>query len=339
MKLPAAILPLELSANFFKGRTVQQKTHQELLNRIKELEDECSQLRHENMNAGFGDNHLRELLDNIPAPIYLKDADFNYISINRKYEELAHVKLEGVIGKSDFHIFPQPVAALFRSQDEEVIKKGTPLEFEETIPLPDGIHTYITSKFPLYENSGNLSAVGGFCTDITGRKKAEEELNKHRDLLEEMVMQRTKELGQKSLRLEESNIALKVLLRQREDDKVNIEDNVLQNIEKLVLPYLEKIKGRMIDFEEFAFIEAIELNLKEITAPFNSNHSKDLSKLTPAEIQIVDLVKKNKTTKEIARLLKLSPKTIASHRQNIRKKLDLTNTKTNLRTVLLTNQK
>jgi DNA-binding CsgD family transcriptional regulator len=150
---------------------------------------------------------------------------------------------------------------------------------------------------------------------------------------------RTKELGRKTQHLEESNIALKVLLRQREKDKINIEDIVLNNIEKLVLPYLEKIKIKMDGFDEYAYIEAIESNLKEITRSFNNNFSNELSKLTPAEIQIVDLIKKNKTTKEIARLLKLSPTTIATHRQNIRKKLNLTNKKANLRTFLLINQK
>jgi len=315
------------------------ETSQELLQKIKELEHECNQLRSENVNADFGDKYLREILDNIPAPVYLKDVQGKYIRINKKYEQLANVKLTDIEGKDDFDIFPQPVAALFRAQDKEVIEKGIPLEFEETIPLVDGFHTYITSKFPLYGKNGKLTAVGGFCTDITVRKKAEEELKRHRHHLEEMVKKRAKELEQKTLHLEESNIALKVLLQKREEDKKNIEKNVLHNIEKLVLPYLEKLKNKMAEFEEYTYIEAIELNLKEIIEPFNSNSLNDFSKLTPSEIQIIDLIKKNKTTKEIATLLKLSPTTIATHRQNIRKKLNLTNQKTNLRTILLTNQK
>lgn len=151
-----------------------QKTRQELLQKIKELELECNQLRQESKNAAYRDQYIREILDNIPAPIYLKDAQGNYKRVNKKYEELAGVKLADIVGKNDFDIFPQPVAELFQSQDKEVIQQGLPLEFEETIPLADGIHTYITSKFPLHGKDGAISAVGGFCTDITKRKLAED---------------------------------------------------------------------------------------------------------------------------------------------------------------------
>jgi len=130
---------------------------------------------------------------------------------------------------------------------------------------------------------------------------------------------------------------LKVLLQQREEDKKETEEKILHNVEKLVLPYLEELKTRMSESEEYAYVEIIELNLKEIILPFSLSLSGDLSKLTPAEIQIADLIRKGKTTKDIAKLLKLSPTTIATHRQNIRKKLALTNQKINLRTILATN--
>ena len=160
---------------------MRQKTRQELLQKIKELEHECNQLRQESKKTNSNDTYLREILDNIPAPIYLKDAQGNYKRVNKKYEELAGVKLADIVGKNDFDIFPQPVAELFQSQDKEVIQQGLPLEFEETIPLADGIHTYITSKFPLHGKDGAISAVGGFCTDITKRKLAE-------DAKEELIM-------------------------------------------------------------------------------------------------------------------------------------------------------
>jgi PAS domain S-box-containing protein len=170
--------------------------------------------------------------------------------------------------------------------------------------------------------------------DITKRKQAEEELNKHRNHLRELVVNRTTELEQKTLHLEEYNVALKVLLQQREEDKKQIEEKMLHNVEKLVLPYLEKLKTRMSQSEEYAYIEIMESNLREIILPFAPSLSGNLAKLTPTEIQIADLIRKGKTTKEIAKLLKLSPITISSHRQNIRKKLGLTNKKINLQTSL-----
>lgn len=150
-----------------------QKTEQELLQKIKELEHENSMLKQAEKSGNPGENYILGILNNIPAPIYLKNSKGCYIMINKRYEELAHVVMADIVGKNDFDIFPQPVAELFKSQDMEVKAKNAPIEFEETIPLPDGIHSFITSKFPLHGQDGAISGVGGFCTDITERKKIE----------------------------------------------------------------------------------------------------------------------------------------------------------------------
>ena len=119
-------------------------------------------------------------------------------------------------------------------------------------------------------------------------------------------------------------------MKQREQDKKEIEEKVLLNVEKLILPYLEKLKARSTQFAENAFVEIVESNLKEIISPFSHSLSRNLQKLTRAEMQVADLVRQGKTTKEIAELLGLSPATVATHRQKIRKKLALTNKKINL---------
>jgi PAS domain S-box-containing protein len=164
-----------------------QKTRKELLQKIKELELECNLLKKEREKKGSYEKYMREILNNISAPIFLKDAQGRYIMINKKYEELAHITLADISGKNDFDIFPQPVASLFRSQDEEVIQKGITCEFEETIPLADGIHTYITSKFPLRGKDAVISAVGGFCTDITEKKLAEVRLLNEKNFLDSLL--------------------------------------------------------------------------------------------------------------------------------------------------------
>lgn len=155
---------------------MSQNTREELQQRIKELEHENNMLKQVNKARDSSDNYMKEILNNIPAPLYLKGTQGNYLMINKRYEELAHVVLADIVGKNDSDIFPQEVAALFRSQDQEVIMKNAPIEFEETIPLPDGIHSFITVKFPLHGKDGVISGVGGFCTDITEQKKAVEQV-------------------------------------------------------------------------------------------------------------------------------------------------------------------
>jgi PAS domain S-box-containing protein len=143
--------------------------------RIKELERDTEDLQTEVRVLREREGDLLAILSNTPAPIYLKDAAFKYIRVNRRYEALAHVTSDALSGLTDYDIFPKAVADLFRQQDEEVIRAGRPREFEETIPLPDGEFTFITVKFPVFDEGGKLRAVGGFCADITARKKTEKE--------------------------------------------------------------------------------------------------------------------------------------------------------------------
>ena len=121
---------------------------------------------------------LQSIIDNIPAPIYLKDLDGKYLFINEQYEFLTDTPRKKITGKNDYDIFPKQIAALFRSQDDQVRDGNVPMEFEETIPLKDGVHTFITNKFPLTDKNGEIYAVGGFCTDITKTIHYQEALEK-----------------------------------------------------------------------------------------------------------------------------------------------------------------
>lgn len=306
-------------------------SYQELEDRIQVLEKRLSEY-------SSTDNsylcHLEAILNNTNMPIYLKDSDYNYLYVNKQYEMLAHVTNEKIQGKDDFAIFPQEIAELFRSQDEEVVERLTLVEFEETIQLPDGILTFLTAKFPLLDNEGKVFAVGGVCTNITAQKKAEALLQEAHEKLELRVANRTSELNAKTSQLMEANIALNVLLEKRNEEKQELGKKLVGNIEKLIKPYLEKLRLSLTDKTQEALLAIIQTNLSEITSSFEHNPQEYLYKLTPTQIQIVDLIKQGRTTKEIAEILNLSPSTIACHRQEIRKRLSLTNKNINLQTAL-----
>ena len=138
----------------------------------------------------------------------------------------------------------------------------------------------------------------------------------------------------RQLQSKESSIALKVLMNQRKKDKEEFEKNILFSVNKLVQPYLNTLKTITSDNKQKEYLEVIESNLKNLISPLAPGFEASLSKLSPAEIQIADLIRNAMTTKEIASILNLSPSTIAAHRQNIRKKLALTNKGKNLQTVL-----
>ena len=169
--------------------------------------------------------------------------------------------------------------------------------------------------------------LGLIITDITNYKETERELRK-----------RESELALKNIKLEEANVALKVLLTRREEDKAELEEKVILNIKELAEPLIEKLKKTQLSDKQKAYVDALESNLNDIISPLARNLSYKYLNLTPSEIQIANLVKQGKTSKEIANLLGLSTRTIDYHRKGIRKKLGINNKKTSLRTHLLSIQ-
>lgn len=161
--------------------------------------------------------------------------------------------------------------------------------------------------------------------NVTNLKLVQEQLEAKEDQLQWHVTD-----------LEEANIALKVLLKQREQDRRELEEDVLTNVQKRVLPYLGHLRRQRPNKEQMNTIELIEACLLELTSPFMRHLDSALSHLTPREIQVATLVKDGHTTKEIASLLDLSRRAIEFHRDNIRKKFGLKKRKLNLRSFLLT---
>jgi len=131
------------------------------------------------------------------------------------------------------------------------------------------------------------------------------------------------------------NTALKVLLKQREDDRNEMEENILTNVKTSIFPYLEKVKEGPLTPHQRASLEILEAQMTKIISPFLHRISQAFFDLTPQEIRVADFVKTGNTTKEIADILGISVKTVDYHRDNIRKKMGIKNRHTNLRSFLL----
>jgi DNA-binding NarL/FixJ family response regulator len=142
-------------------------------------------------------------------------------------------------------------------------------------------------------------------------------------------------LNMKSRSLEEVNTALRVLLEQREQDKNELEDKILFNVRKLILPYIDSLKQRQLDDDQRTYLDVLETNLKNIISPFAKKLTSIHDNFTPQEIKVADLIRDGKTVKEIASAFGVSESAINVHRQHIRNKLGLNNQKINLRSYLL----
>jgi DNA-binding CsgD family transcriptional regulator len=121
----------------------------------------------------------------------------------------------------------------------------------------------------------------------------------------------------------------------RKEDKFKLEDNVLSNVQELIGPLMENLKATKLDAHQKMILSIVASNLNEITSNFTRKLSMKHLNLTPTEMKIANLIKHGTTTKEIAKIMKSSPRTIETHRKNIREKVGLKQNRRNLRSYLL----
>ncbi len=131
---------------------------------------------HDNANRDRG--ILQAIMDYSPAVVYVKDVEGKFIFINQQFMTLFQKRREDIIGKTLHGVFPKDIADEMRRNDKAVLAAGHALESEETALHPDGIHAYFSAKFPLFNDADQVYAVCGISTDVTERKKLENEIRK-----------------------------------------------------------------------------------------------------------------------------------------------------------------
>ena len=223
------------------------------------------------------------------------------------------------------YVHPDDKQAVMEAFQNHIDGKTLEFVYEHRMLHKDGSIRWIMARgIAIRDAQGNPVRVVGTDTDITQRKLAEEALK-----------EREKELQAKTINLKEANTALKVLLDKRDEDRKELEEKLKLNMKWMVLPYLEKMKKSGLNERQETYRDIVKSLLNEITSPFVKKLSSQDDTLTPTEIQVANLVKEGKTTKEVAELLNSSTRAVEFHRENLRAKLGLKNKKTNLRSYLL----
>jgi PAS domain S-box-containing protein len=187
---------------------------------------------------------------------FVKDLDGKYFLINKRLETIFQLPREAILGKTDFELMNPADARRLRANDKKILESRTPQEFEERVGLPDGMHTYLSVKFPLYDSQDVPYAVCGIANDITARKKAEQSLQELNDSLEQRVADRTRDLlvYQENLRAMTSEL---VVTEQRERRRLSIElhDYLAQllgvcRMKLAQVTHDEKVPGLKLNLEE-----------------------------------------------------------------------------------------
>jgi PAS domain S-box-containing protein len=269
----------------------------------------------------------KAILDASIDRIRLVDTDMRIIWANQTHARELNIYPEELIGQWCYTVFVKRDTPCPECPSIKAIKYG---QIEHTVltrPSPDNTEetTYLDSyAVPLKDETGDIVECIQITRNITEQVRGEEALQ-----------EREKELKVKTMRLQEVNTALRVLLKKRDEDKTELEEQVLSNVKELVVPYLEKLEKTGLNASQKTYVGILESHLNDIISPFLRTLSSTYLNISPTEIQVANLVKQGKTTKEIAESLNSSARAIEFHRNNLRNKLGLKNKKANLRSYLL----
>jgi PAS domain S-box-containing protein len=300
-----------------------EKANEQLKKEIEERKRVEFTLRESEKDMRTSHETFETILDHLDAIVHVSDLETYEIVFANRY---ARDIFGPVMGKLCWQTIYQDQTGPcpFCRNDKLLSNDGSPTG----VHVWETCNTFVNRWFEV--RAGALQWIDGrmvrlsIATDITQRRQTEETLKT-----------REKELKRKTDNLEEVNTALTVLLKRREKDKIELEEKLLLNVRELVEPYLGKLVDSGLNEHQETYASIMKSNLKDIISPFMYRLSSKYLSLTPSEIQVAHLIKQGRSTKEIAKLLNLSARTVKFHRENIRKKIGIKNAKANLRTHLL----
>lgn len=278
-------------------------------------------------------NLYKVVIDSLSAHVAILDEQARIIETNRSWQEFGQ---QNGMPESFDHVGTNYLSiceAASEKPDDDAdriafgikqVLSGELLEFMTQYPChsPDQKRWYAVRVVPYRDQKVHRVIVTH--ENITPFMEVQEALE-----LKEAELMRERE------RLEETNIALRVLLRQREEDRTRIEETMYANVDRLVLPYLEKLLQGNPTARQQTLLEVMDANLRDIVSPFLHSLAALNMSLTPQEIEVANMVRSGRSSKEIAEILNLSVSGVDFHRKSLRRKLELTNTTTNLRSYLL----
>ena len=272
---------------------------------------------------------LGTVINGVSILIAYIDQDGRYRFANQAYADWYGLTPGELLGKRVAEVLSPELYQKVVAHIDEALA-GQPVSFNSEVVGPDGGQRYFIANYdPHFEGD---AVIGIFATiyDITERARAEMAMRQTKEKLKFLD-----ELEAKHKKLEELNTALNYLLEKRKSDEINIKEQIAANMRHLVYPFLEKIESRPLDPQLKALVNAVRFNLEQITDQFSKTFSSVRYGLTPTEIRVADLIRQGEKSKDIAKILGVSFKTVESHRERIRKKFGLAHQKKNLRSFLL----
>lgn len=250
----------------------------------------------------------RTLIKALPDLIWVKDIDGVYTRCNKRFEEFFGASESEIVGKTDYDFVPKELGDFFRENDLKAIEKGTSSFNEEEITFASDGHTeYLqTIKTPLYDDEGKVTGVLGIGRDLSEYIRTQKELKDHKEGLERLVSERTKELESMVIKAESGNrakseflanmsheirtpmtsiigmigLALKTDLNEKQESYIKKSFDSANNLLGLINDILDfsKIEAGKLDFESISFdLKEVIENVETLMRPKAEEKSQNLS--------------------------------------------------------------
>ena len=218
---------------------------------------------------------------------------------------------------------------------EKLLYVQKPFHTHEILQFASALYAkWLLEKKLLQTNQRLEQAVKDRTAELTLTIEALETSNKKYREISKSLQSAEAEIAKKATDLEGANRALQQMLQKDKEAQKEVEDKVLFGIHEMVEPYLEKLEQSSLDDYQKSFLKIIKTNLKEISAPFMKDLSHKYFRLSPTELNIANLIKQGLSTKKIAAQLEMTKRNVDFHRDRIREKIGIKNTKANLKAVL-----
>ena len=266
------------------------------------------------------------LLENIQDGYYEVDLDGNYTFFNEGLLRITGYPREEMLGLNNRRIVDELNNKKVFNVFHQVYLTGVPAHaFDWECIRKDGSRRFVEVSVTLRRDIyGKAVGFMGIARDITERKRYQAELEAKEN-----------ELKQKNQSLQEANTALNVLIKKVEEHRALYEETLRDNLNKIAMPCLQRAREKTKDKAAAEELRLLEDSLGSIFAPYPHSLAAECPRLTSTEIDVANFIVQGKRTKEIADVLKVTPKAIEVHRNNLRRKFGLTDRKAGLRTHLL----
>jgi PAS domain S-box-containing protein len=119
---------------------------------------------------------LASFMHYVPCAVFIKNLQGRYVFVNETCERVFRRKLEQWVGRTDADLWSKSLANKLRQIDQQIISEKKAVETTESVHNDDGTQHWLTTRFPILDETGQPTMIGGAAINITESRRLEREI-------------------------------------------------------------------------------------------------------------------------------------------------------------------